>query len=92
MTQHKSYQEIEEEGCGLSSMVVLSCRDGLYDKIIISMKKSYHSEKNPVTIPDHCKLQVGDDVAIYYNNSVIAEGIVYKRTNEKIKVAVNSEP
>lgn len=72
-------------------MLVLGCRDGLYDKIILSLKKSYHSDKNPVKLPDHCKLQVGDDVVIYHGHNNIAEGVVYKRTSEKIKIAINQD-
>ena len=52
--------------------------------------KAYSSEKNRIPLPDHCKLQVGDDVAIYHHNSVVADGIVYKKTNDKLKVSLRN--
>lgn len=92
MTAKKSAQEIEEEGGALSQMVVIASRDGFYGKIIITLTKAYHSEKNKVPIPEHCKLQVGDDVAVYSGNNIVAEGIIYKRGPEKIKISINSDP
>lgn len=73
-------------------MAVLSSKEGFYDRIIITLAKSYHSDKNRILIPEHCKLQVGDDVAIYSGDTMIADGIIYRRTAEKIKVSVNTDP
>lgn len=33
-------------------------------------------------------MQVGDDVAIYRNNSIIASGVIYKRVGPKLKISI----
>lgn len=35
---------------------------------------------------------MGDDVAIYSGDTMIAEGIIYRRTAEKLKITVNVDP
>lgn len=52
--------------------MILNSKEGFYDKIIITLAKNCYSEKNKVEIPAHCKLQAGDDVAIYSGDSMIA--------------------
>jgi hypothetical protein len=69
-------------------MLIIGEREGFYGKVILTLIKQYHSEKNPILIPEHCKLQVGDDVAIMKNNSMIASGVVYKRIGPKIKLSI----
>ena len=60
-------------------------------KHIIVKIKAYHSEKNPILLPEECKVQVGDDVAILKNNTIIGSGIVYKRVGPKIKISIRRE-
>ena len=72
MTSHKSAAEIEDDGAGLTTMVVTSPRDGFYGKLVISLTKSYYSEKNKVQLPENCKLSVGDDVGLFIGNRMIA--------------------
>ena len=72
-------------------MLIVGEREGFYGKVILTLIKQYHSEKNPINIPEHCKLQVGDDVAIMKNNSMIASGVVYKRIGPKIKLSIRQE-
>ena len=69
-------------------MLIVGEREGFYGKKILTLIKAYHSEKNPIVIPEDCKLQVGDDVAIMKNNSVLTSGVVYKRTGPKIKISI----
>ena len=92
MTANKSANEIEDEGVGLTNMVVLGSKDGFYGKVILTLAKYHYSEKNKVTLPEHCKLGVGDDVAILNGKNIIAEGVVYRRTPEKIRVSLNVDP
>jgi len=51
MTKNKSIGEIETFGYGLSSMQVLSTKRGYYGKTIVTLYKSYHSEKSPQLLP-----------------------------------------
>ena len=37
---------------------------------------------------ENCKIQNGDDVGVYFNNKMICEGVVYKKTPEKIKISI----
>jgi len=53
--------------------------------------KAYHSEKNPILIPEECKIGVGDDVALMRNNTIITSGVVYKRIGPKIKISIRDE-
>ena len=53
-------------------MVVLGSKDGFYGKVILTLAKYHFSEKNRVALPEHCKLGVGDDVAIFNGNTMIA--------------------
>ena len=57
----------------------------------MSLVKAYHSEKNPIMLPEECKIQVGDDVAILKNSTIIASGIVYKRAGPKIKISIRQD-
>lgn len=68
--------------------MIVGEREGFYGKIILTLIKAYHSEKNPIIIPEECKIGVGDDVALIRNNSVIASGVVYKRIGAKIKISI----
>lgn len=61
-------------------MTVLNSKEGFYDRIIITVAKAYYSEKNRLQIPEHCKLGVGDDVAIYSGDTMIASGVIYRRS------------
>ncbi len=36
-------------------------------------------------------MQVGDDVALYKNNNIIAEGVIYKRNGGKLKISSRTE-
>ena len=91
MTKNKSMGEIEASGYGLSNMVVNSTKRGYYGKTVLSLTKTYHSEKNPMLIPEECKLQVGDDVALYRNNSMVADGVVSKRQGAKLQITTRKE-
>lgn len=73
-------------------MTIINCKEGFYDRIVITAAKAYYSEKNRLQIPEHCKLQVGDDVAIYSGDTMIAEGIIYRRSAEKLKITINVDP
>ena len=73
-------------------MVVLDCKDGFYGKVILTLSKYHNSDKNKVHLPEHCKLGVGDDVAIFNGNNIIAEGVIYRRTPEKIRLSLNLGP
>lgn len=33
-------------------------------------------------------MQVGDDVALFRNNSMIGSGVIYKRAGAKLKIAI----
>jgi hypothetical protein len=72
-------------------MIITNSKQGFYGKAILTLTKTYHSEKNPILIPEDCKIQVGDDVTLYRNNSIIAEGVVYKRQGHKIKITIRQE-
>ena len=80
--------EIEAEGFGLGNMTVIATKRGYYGKTILTLTKTYHSEKNPQLIPDECKVQVGDDVALFKNNTIVTDGVVYKRAGPKIQVSI----
>lgn len=36
-------------------------------------------------------MQVGDDVALFKNNAMIAQGIIYKRVGPKLKVSIRND-
>ena len=40
---------------------------------------------------ENCKIQNGDDVGVYFNNKMICEGVVYKKTPEKIKISIRED-
>lgn len=73
-------------------MIILGSKDGFYGKVILTLAKYHFSDKNRVSLPEHCKLGVGDDVAIFNGKTLIAEGVVYRRTPEKIRVSLMVEP
>lgn len=73
-------------------MVVLHSKEGFYDRIILTLVKSYHSDKNRIPIPEVCKLSNGDDVAIYSGDKMVAEGIIYRRSTDKIKITIKIDP
>ena len=52
MTSHKSMAEIESDGYGLGNMTVVATKRGYYGKTILTLTKTYHSDKNPQLIPD----------------------------------------
>lgn len=52
MTKNKSIAEIEALGYGLSNMLVTGSKRGYYGKTVLSLTKAYHSEKNPIVIPE----------------------------------------
>lgn len=83
--------EIEAAGYGLSNMLIISSKRGYYGKTVLSLTKAYHSEKNPQLLPEDCKIQVGDDVALYKNNSIIADGVVSKRMGPKLQISTRKE-
>jgi ATP-dependent RNA/DNA helicase IGHMBP2 len=91
MTKHKSIGEIEALGYGLAAMSVVATKRGFYGKDILTLTKSYHSEKNPLLLPEHCKIQVGDDVALFKNNAMVVDGVVSKRTGSKLQVTIRKE-
>ena len=67
-------------------MLIYSTKRGFYGKTVLSLHKANHSEKNPQILPEHCKLQVGDNVAIFRGNSMISEGVVSKRIGPKLQI------
>jgi hypothetical protein len=91
MTKNKTIAEIEAAGYGLSNMVVVATKRGYYGKTVISLTKAYHSEKNPQILPEECKIQVGDDVALYRNNSILTDGVVSKRQGPKLQITTRKE-
>ncbi len=91
MTKNKSIADIEALGYGLASMAIVSSKRGFYGKTILTLTKAYHSEKNPLILPEHCKIQNGDDVAVFRNNSIIADGVVSKRTGPKLQISIRKE-
>ncbi len=72
-------------------MCIHDSRDGFYGKTIITLTKAYYSDKASPSLPAQCKLSIGDDVALYKNNKMIQEGVVYKRHQGKLKVSINEE-
>jgi ATP-dependent RNA/DNA helicase IGHMBP2 len=72
-------------------MVILNTKNGYYGKTILTLAKAYYSEKNPQNLPEECKMQIGDDVALYKNNNIIAEGVIYKRNGGKLKISSRTE-
>jgi len=91
MTKNKTIQEIEGSGFGLSSMTVVSTKKGFYGKTILTLTKTYHSDKNPQNISEECKVKVGDDVALFKNNTIVADGVVYKRVGPKLQVSIRND-
>jgi ATP-dependent RNA/DNA helicase IGHMBP2 len=91
LTSNKTIAEIEASGYGLSNMVITSSKRGYYGKTVLSLTKAYHSEKNPCLLPEDCKIQVGDDVSLLRNNSLVAEGVVSKRMGPKLQVSTRKE-
>ena len=72
-------------------MTVVSSKRGFYGKTVLTVTKTYHSEKNPLVIAETCKIQVGDDVALFKNNTAIVNGVVSKRVGPKLKITINKE-
>ena len=72
-------------------MSIISTKRGYYGKTVLSLTKTYHSEKNPQVLPEECKIQVGDDVAVYKNNSMVADGVVSKRQGPKLQITTRKE-
>jgi hypothetical protein len=72
-------------------MTVISTKRGYYGKDILTLTKTYHSEKNPQLLPEHCKIQVGDDVALFRNNAIVVDGVVSKRAGHKLQVTIRKE-
>lgn len=72
-------------------MTVVATKRGFYGKDILTLTKSYHSEKNPLLLPEHCKIQVGDDVALFKNNNIVVDGVVSKRAGPKLQVTIRKE-
>lgn len=91
MTKNKTITEIEALGYGLAAMTVTSTKRGFYGKDILTLTKTYHSEKNPQLLPEHCKIQVGDDVALFKNNAIVVDGVVSKRAGPKLQVTIRKE-
>lgn len=69
-------------------MTIFDSKEGFYGKINIKLTKAYYSEKNKIQIPDYCKLDTGDNVAVYHDNTFLFDGTISKRTHEKIKVSI----
>jgi hypothetical protein len=90
MTKNKTIQEIETSGYGLSNMTVVSTKRGFYGKTILTLTKTYHSEKNPQILPEECKVQVGDDVALFKNNTIVVDGVVSKRVGPKLQISIRN--
>jgi len=42
-------------------------------------------------LPEECKIGVGDDVALFKNNAVVADGIVSKRVGPKLQVSIRND-
>lgn len=51
MTKNKTIAEIETQGYGLAAMTVVASKRGYYGKTILTLFKTYHSDKNPQLIP-----------------------------------------
>jgi len=70
-------------------MTIASSKKGFYGKTVLTLTKTYHSEKNPIIIGESCKIQVGDDVALFKNNTAIVNGVVSKKVGPKLKITIN---
>ena len=42
-------------------------------------------------LPEHCKISVGDDVALFKNNVIVTDGVVSKRIGPKIQVSIRKD-
>jgi superfamily I DNA and/or RNA helicase len=42
-------------------------------------------------LPEHCKIQVGDDVALFRNNTIVVDGVVSKKVGPKLYVSIRKE-
>lgn len=91
MTKNKSIADIEALGYGLAAMTIVSTKRGFYGKTILTLTKTYHSDKNPLPLPEHCKIQVGDDVALFKNNTIMTDGVVSKRVGPKLQISLRKE-
>lgn len=91
MTKNKSIADIEALGYGLAAMTIVSTKRGFYGKTILTLTKTYHSDKNPLLLPEHCKIQVGDDVALFKNNTIMTDGVVSKRVGPKLQISLRKE-